>query len=275
MTTQPAHDAERRTLPQGDARLLAKPPLEVVICEIRLLSSADLTLGASEGSKLQSIASTAGFPVERLEPAQQQEIQVQFAPGQPALPHVQKHSSGWQLVGNEGTSIATILPNAVTLQTTSYTSWAGTFRPALAAVLAATGEVVEPIMRQRIGLRYVDRLVDPAADTASAWRGRVSDSLIGPVIDPKLGQHVVTAQQQVDLNLGGTRGAVLRHGPFSDGALRGAISYLVDVDVFDNSTVEFHVSKTLDVLDELNQAALSIFQAALLPEYLQDLREGR
>jgi uncharacterized protein (TIGR04255 family) len=259
-------------LPEPDPRLLARPPLEVVIFEMRAISDSPITLGSAEGLRLKDAATAAGFTVERIEPTQQQAISMQVTQGEQAKPLVETRSVGWQLFSADGASIASVLPGVISVQTTRYVSWEGTFRPLLTGALAAFADVLQPQIRQRIGLRYVDRMVDPDASGAAAWRGRVADALLGPIADPALGERVISSQQQVELEIGDNQRALLRHGPFADGALHGAVSYMLDIDVFDTTTTAFEFESTLAVADELNQLALSLFQAALSQPYLSELR---
>jgi uncharacterized protein (TIGR04255 family) len=265
-------DSTMPSLPEADTRLLARPPLEVVLCEIRAISDTPVTLGSAEGLRLKDVATAAGFAVERIEQTQQQAIRMDVVPGEQAAHAVETRSIGWQLVSADGGSVAHIQPGSVSIQTTKYMSWKETFRPMLAGAIAAFADVVKPQIRQRVGLRYIDRLVDPGASNAVAWRGRVADSLLGPIADPTLGERIVSSQQQVEVEISENRRALLRHGPFGDGALHGAISYMLDTDVFDTSTTEFDVEGTLAVTDELNQLALSLFQVALTQHYLAELR---
>lgn len=258
--------------PEPDQRLLTRPPLELVICEIRTISDAPVTLGSQEGLALKAAANASGFMAERLEPAQQA-FRMQLVAGDQQPSVTESRSAGWQLISVDGNSVATFLPGSTSIQTTQYKSWEDTFRPMLAAILAAFDAVAHPHIRQRIGLRYVDRLVDPSALKPSDWRERVVETLLGPIADPLFADHVLTSQTQVELSIAENRQALLRHGPFSDGALHGAISYILDIDVFDTSTVAFGLADTLAVSDELNRTALSLFQSALTTSYLAELRE--
>ncbi len=259
------------SLPEPDTRLLTRPPLEIVICEIRTLSDDPVVLGSAEGLKLKDAATAAGMTVERIEQTQQQAVSMQIAAGQQASPVIETRTVGWQLVLGDG-NVATVLPGVVSIQATRYVSWERGFRPLVAGALAAFADVLKPQLRQRIGLRYVDRLVDPVARHATAWQGRVVDSLLGPIADTRLGERIVSSQQQLELEFGEHRRALLRHGPFSDEALHGAVSYLLDIDAFDTATTAFDSESTLTAADELNRLALSLFQTALSPEYLAELR---
>jgi uncharacterized protein (TIGR04255 family) len=231
-------------------------------------------LEPNEGLRLKDAATAAGFAVQRLEQAQQQSVRLEVVAGQPPAPSIELRNIGWQLIAPEAGCVATVMPGVMTLQTTQYRSWAETFRPLLASVLTAVGEVLAPQIRQRVGLRYIDRLVDPDASSAFSWRGRVIDGILGPVADPTFGERVVTMQQQLELTISDNSSAVVRHGPFADGAAHGAISYMIDIDAFDIASAAYEVDTTLAVADELNRVALSLFQAMLNPDYLAELREG-
>lgn len=261
-------------LPVPDERLLARPPLELVICEIRVLTDTPGALGAAEGLRLKEVATSAGFEVERIEPVQQQAFTVSTVPGADTAPQFEKPRGGWKLTADDGNAIATVWPDVVNVQTTRYVSWEGTFRPLLTGALTAFADVIRPEIRQRVGLRYVDRLVDPDAFAPVAWRGRVVDALLGLIADPSLGERVINSQQQVDLTIGNNRQALLRHGPFTDGAMHGAISYILDIDVLDTATTTFDIKDALHVADELNKQALSLFQSALSEPYLATLRDN-
>src|SRR5712664_1959860 len=129
-------------LPEADDRLLARPPLDLVICEVRTLPSPGLVLEPNEGLRLKDAATAAGFAVQRLEQAQQQSVRLEVVAGQPAAPSIELHNIGWQLIAPEAGCVATVMPGVMTLQTTQYRSWAETFRPLLASVLTAVGEVL-------------------------------------------------------------------------------------------------------------------------------------
>jgi uncharacterized protein (TIGR04255 family) len=258
-------------LPEPDTRLLARPPLEAVICEVRASSDVGVALGSAEGLRLKEVATNAGLQIDRLEQTQQQGISVQVGMGTEPTPVVGTRSVGWQLVSAEG-SIISVSPGVLSIQTTHYVSWEATFRPLLTGALAAFVEVLQPQIRHRLGLRYIDRLVNAQATKATAWRGRVTDSLLGPIADAALGDRVISSQQQVELDISGRTRALIRHGPFADGAVRGAISYMLDIDVFDVGTEAFEAANVTVAADELNKIALSVFQASITDSYLAELR---
>lgn len=263
-----------RLLPDPDTRLLARAPLETVAFDVRFLTEAT-GLAPEAGLRLREFVEASGWPVERLEQIQQHAMQVQFGPDQAPNPVVSAQGVGFRLVPPDGSWTATVVPGQAALQSTKYEKWetedAG-FRSLLAAVLEATAEVAAPSLYQRIGLRYIDRFVESSARSPSDWVGRIDSAMLGPLLQDVFGPMVLGAQQQLELGLGGARRAVLRHGPFPDGAVHGAVSYLLDIDVSDTNSSAFHVKRVLATADELNLDALALFQACICPDYLSELR---
>jgi len=257
-------------LPKPDRRVLAHAPLEVVIFEVRLLG-AIAPSEAETGLRLLESVRAAGWNAERVEQAQQHSLQFQLGPAQ-AEGSLSLQSTGWQLVDPSTATTATVFPQVVAIQASKYESWEASFRPVVKAVLSAVAEVSAPALRQRLALRYVDRLINPDAGDVSAWVNRVAAPLLGAIETPLPGLRVVSAQQQMELALPGGHGAVLRHGPFPDGAERGAISYLVDIDVFDAASAAFSVDDVLSVADLISEEALAVFHSVLTPDYLTELR---
>src|SRR4051794_16853913 len=110
---------------------------------------------------------------------------------------------------------------------------------ALNVFLPALQERLAPALVHRVGLRYINRLTDVEATTPQAWRGRIAPSLLGVIADQDYDDMITASQQQLELALEPSVGALLRHGAFRDPGVRGAYSYLLDVDVFSTSTNRF------------------------------------
>lgn len=242
--------------------------------DVRFLTQT-ASLTPESGLRLREFVEASGWPVERLEQIQQHAMQVQFGPDQTPNPVVSAQGIGWRLIPPTGSWTATVVPGQVALQSTNYEKWEGEdngFRSLIAAVLQAAEEVAEPSLYQRVGLRYIDRFVEDSARRPGDWVGRIDSAMLGPLLQGVFGRLVIGAQQQVELGLGGSRRAILRHGPFPDGAVHGAISYLLDIDVSDTTSSAFDVKAVLATADELNLDALALFQACICPEYLSELR---
>jgi uncharacterized protein (TIGR04255 family) len=258
-------------LPPADRTLLVDPPLELAVLEVRFVGdttdvAADIALSARE--RLAAL----GHSYVRQEQAQEGRIEIQMQPGAAPVSQVQQGARGWQLHAADGTAHITLLPGAVVLQTTRYERWSVTLRPVLEALVAVAEDMLAPSVVDRIGLRYIDRFVDAEARTPADWRGRIHPDLLGAACHPIFGDHVRAAQQQVELGLGEAQGALLRHGPFVDAAVGGAISYLVDIDVYDAESIRFDTTEVVRRAEVLNRTAASLFQATLTPDYLRSLQ---
>ena len=120
-------------------------------------------------------------------------------------------------------------------------------------------------------MRYVNRFVDTSAESATAWEGRINDDLLGVVRHAELGARIMATQQQIELSLGESQGALIRHGLFRDGAARGAFSYLVDLDVFDSHTTAFDVDELQTRATTLNRTAMALFRQLVTDSYLTEM----
>ncbi|MER6451920.1 TIGR04255 family protein [Streptomyces sp900105245] len=256
--------------PEPDRRSLHHPPVELVIFELLLL--ADGKPVESKGAlALKSVLMEAGWDVQHLESTQRRNLSLKVVGDEPEVV-VGEEASGWSLVASDKSVSVSIFPTAVTAQVNGYRSWEKSLAPGLAGLLNGLGQVLQPSGVQRVGLRYVNRCTDPSASEPRSWRGRIEDSLLGPVLHPQFGDALVSAQQQVDLVWAQTERGVLRHGPFPDGSVGGALSYLLDIDISDTESGTFDPGRVLTVVDGLHLRALHVFQASLTPQYLRVLR---
>jgi uncharacterized protein (TIGR04255 family) len=258
-------------LPPADRTLLVDPPLELAIVEIRFATSGE-DLPAPVALQMRARLGELGFDFARLEQAKQGRVTLELNPGSQPNTHLQELSQGWQLATADNRLHLTFMPGAVVVQTSLYERWSVSLRPVLEAVLTVMHEVLAPELVQRIGLRYVDRFVESSATSAADWKDRIHDSLLGPACHPALGALVLQAQQQVELRLDATHGALLRHGAFQDAAANNAVSYLLDIDVFELEPQLFDVPQLAERTEVLNRTAASLFQLSLTSDYLRTLQ---
>lgn len=258
-------------LPPADRTLLARPPLDLAILEVRF-EAAVPAVPVAMVVEAQRLLAERGSPYAALVPAHENRVELALSPAGKAQPQTQQLSHGWQLHAADGSAHLTLMPRAMAIQTTHYERWSVTLRPALEVVATAIATGLEPGAVTRIGLRYVDRFVDRDARTPDAWSGRIDPSLFGAVTHPTIGRLVRTALQQVELALGGAQGALLRHGPFVDQAAGNAVSYLVDIDVFDTQPAAFEPAQIVKRAEVLNRTAASLFQLTMTKDYLRELQ---
>jgi uncharacterized protein (TIGR04255 family) len=262
-------------LAPADRTLLVEPPLELAVVEVRFTSDA-LDVESTVAFALREALAGVGHGYPRMERAQENRVEIHMDPAAAAKPQtrVEQFARGWQLHAADGASTVTVLPGAIVLQTRRYERWSATLRPAVFAMLEVVGSHLGPALVTRIGLRYVDRFADSSA-TVATWSGRISPHLLGVVEHPVFGTHVRSAQQQVEMSLGPAHGAILRHGPFSDAAVGGAISYMVDIDVFDAESTTFDPESLTVRAEILNRTAVTLFQATLTREFLVELQGAK
>lgn len=258
-------------LPSADRTLLVKAPLEVAVVEVRFLTD-ETELPSDAGLRLVELLAGSAPELSQLQAAQEGRVSIDFQPGVEPTPSVHPGLRGWQVTDLDGRIQVTMMPGAVVIQVQRYERWSLSMRPLLEAGLEAARILLQPKGVVRIGLRYVDRFVDSEASSASAWAGRMNESLLGPVRHDVFGRLVSNAQQQVQLGLERGRGAILRHGPFVDQAAGGAVSYLLDIDVFDQEATPFHCEDVVTRAEVLNRTAASLFQLCLTQDYLLELQ---
>jgi uncharacterized protein (TIGR04255 family) len=267
MADQGQGDVERPLggLPVTERELLRRAQIDVALIEVRY--SADRNdIPSEQGVEIRNILEDAGLALPRIQPAQKQQIALNFTPTG-AASQVEIQSRGWQMISSDEHLVITIMPDAIAIQTTNYHRWSESIRPPLEALLVAIGKIFSPDLLHRIGLRYVNRLVDAEATTTAAWATRISPPFVGAISDPNLGPLLSATQQQLDLSLGDGRAALIRHGAFRDTAVGSSFSYLVDIDVFLAQSSDFSPDQVLTEARQLNITALSLFQQVVTPEY--------
>jgi uncharacterized protein (TIGR04255 family) len=257
-------------LPAADTALLGNAPLEVAIIEVRFTSTSS-GFSATEATAIRDELDRAtGMDFSSIQPAQQRTVQVDLGAEGAAMTEGQ--FDGWQISSTAGTSMVTLMPESVVLQTTDYVRWRTSIREPLEVLLAAVVRVTQPTLIQRIGLRYVDRFQDRSCNSVADWVGKIDGALLGPVQNTVFGHRLRAAQQQLEIEIDAHHGAILRHGPIHDPS-GSSVDYLLDLDVFRHVAGAFDTSDVVDAAERLNRSALSLFQASIEHEYLESLKE--
>jgi uncharacterized protein (TIGR04255 family) len=165
------------------------------------------------------------------------------------------------------------MPEFASLETTEYGMWSGDFRERLVDLIKALNENIKPRVEERVGLRYVNRIVEPNVSVPGDFRGIVSDGLLGAAADDYWSSGVTGAQQQLEIEVDGEIRCVLRHGTLPRNTGVGIEGYLLDIDVFREQSRRFDVGNVLSTIDRLNTVAATIFENSLAPDYLEGLRK--
>lgn len=266
-------DAPLGGLPSADKTLLANAPLEVAICEVRFTAEGGSVPVETAERVRDALSKSLEVDFTSIQPAAQNTMEINLNAGGAAWSG--EETKGWQIASANGQHSATVFPGSVVWQVADYERWSVSMRRPLELLLGAIATDLFPSLVQRIGLRYVDRFVDPSCRRTQDWEGKIEASLLGPLCNPVFGGLVTGAQQQVEVALDGRHGAVLRHGPIPDPASM-SVNYLLDLDVFANASELFKIDEVLDTTEKLNRTALSLFQACVSEDYLKALQgEGK
>ncbi len=258
-------------LPPADTTLLTQAPLEVAVIDVRYASigvvSADVATAIRE-----VVEQATGLPFPSIRPTQQQTMQIEFGPDGSSL-ESKPGPAGWQILSADGERSMTVMPDSLVLQTTAYERWSISLGGPLAAALAVVAERLQPALRTRIGLRYIDRFRDPTTVAAEGWRGRIRDDVLGPLRSDVYGHMIRGAQQQLELDIDGTHRSIIRHGFTAEEDK--SVGYLLDFDVFNELATGFDVDDIVATAVRLNRTALSLFQASIELDYLKALQAER
>jgi uncharacterized protein (TIGR04255 family) len=261
------------TLPDVDHRPLAKSPLAVTVFQVRFEQNLSVGDGATGLRIHQQLGGREGL-YPRVESQQSVTAQMQISPlGISPITASGVPARGLRMRDDAGTWVLSVMPDFASLETTAYTTWTNDFRERLIAILNAINEHVSPRVEERVGLRYVNRVIEPDVTIPSDFQGLIAPSLLGAVADPLWSQAVTSSQQQLEMDITDDIKCLLRHGTLPRSTGFGLEAYLLDFDLFRQQPREFNVENIVQAADDLNNTATALFQGALTGDYLARLRE--
>lgn len=260
----------KRTLP---ALKLKNSPLVLVLVQVRI---APVIKMADYIPDIQESLRRGGLP--RFVAGE--EVQLQVSQGQAAT--VQR-SPRWEFQNKDQTHGVVITQNFIAVQTTTYDVYES-FETFFARPLAVLGEIVEPGLVQRIGLRYVD-LIRPRAEQRlseffkPSLRG-LEAADIGA--DDLLSRFEILAKTaegtmrirclqtndgtplppdltSLSLNLTST---------VADGLVRGELVTIMDLDHFTSVPRDYETASLVEAIGGLHDNLDQAFRAAVTPEAL-------
>jgi len=275
MTTPPSvgSDTPLGGLPAAEPVLHASHNLELVVVEIRY-TGATGTFGSDDALVLRDALLTAGVQVPTIEAVANQEVAFQVGPDGPDA-KISTRDVGWQLAAPDGSISAIVTGDVIRLQTTGYTRWSESLAAPLEIILAAAQPVLRPQLVARIGVRFINRFVNTDARSPRDWTGSIEAPFLGPVLDEMLAEKITSTQQQLDISLGAAQGAIVRHGGFVDAAERGAVSYLLDIDMYNQAGVRADPAVIMEEATRLDRTALTLFQRVTTRELRAQMRPYR
>lgn len=251
-------------LPPADHTPLHHPPLPLVVAQARF-SSPVQEVTQDLVARLQRGLLEAGYHFDRVASVEMSEVFL--GPGQ--RPASSDRVTGVQLTSHDRSWMVTLMPASVSLETPSFSSFAGQFGPLLGHVLRLVTDVVRPLTLTRAGLRFVNVLRRP--DDAGGWERWVRSFLLAAHNDDLIGMGVVSQSQQLLLDVAtGVRSAVQAGSAEID----GDEGFLLDIDTFTEPSTLWALEDVMFGFELLNRSGVALFQVLVTPEMLTRLSSG-
>jgi hypothetical protein len=176
--------------------------------------------------------------------------------------------SYWSVIVNE---------SALTLETRSYHSMLD-FIDRFRRILEVGQETLEITDRSRLGLRYINEIRHPAAETLKDWQGLLKPQLVGLDAEGLLSGQINHTLQEIQVDRSDGVFAI-RHGLLSGTAVPplpkeepiGGKFYLIDLDYYNTDECDLDISDTLDKLRNYNEIMSHFFRWTLSDKLYTDL----
>jgi uncharacterized protein (TIGR04255 family) len=245
-------------LPEPDRRRLQHAPITLAVCQVRTEPNSRATDHQALLQIYEALGGSTG-PVPRLAPPSKG---AQPLLGPIAGPTLTIEQPGWRFTSELGDTTITVLEDSYSIETVNYKTWDDEdgFLPLLEQTSIAIGDHIRPAVQTRFGLRYVNQIVNPAVEEPVGWRGLIDESYLGPIVNPRSGNGVKGMEGRAALDIGSGNLCLLHYGSFLDAARPGFHTFLIDIDCYREGGTPFEVGGVLSTAQELNSAALSVFQ---------------
>ena len=244
-------------LPNKDT--LERPPLELVVCQVR----HEPVSSVADAGLLPMFQQRLGHGFDRLEA-------VTSAPHgiPPGLaPASVISTTGWRLTNEEGW-IITLTTESFALECTKYTRWT-TFRELIGSLATLVSETYSPRLTQRIGLRYVDRFAREGSAFPAQWSGLLHPAVLGFGADEVLAGATLATQTISELLIEGLRANI--RGSIASDTTPNGYSFLLDTDCFEERGRVFDTVAIGGVVDRLHELNLRLFQHTITPSLYSEI----
>lgn len=253
------------TLPDPDTATLSKAPLESVVFQVRH-EGTEVALSPDVGVRL---IEELGRDYPNLEEVTQGELFLQLLIEGSVTRESDVSSSkrlGWKLKSDDDKWVVQVLADSASIECTGYTTWA-VFAERVRGLVEAVETVVQPRLLQRVGLRYVDRIILEGVGSPLDW---MQQKLLAPYLltfvnDPSLSESVIASQTNSHLDLGDAH-VILRSSCAPDNRSHTGYSTVLDTDCFDPQSQKYESSGIVQTSERLHLRALQLFQVSTTTE---------
>jgi uncharacterized protein (TIGR04255 family) len=162
-----------------------------------------------------------------------------------------------------GTTIVSISPDSASVECTTYPGWEA-FETRIRSTLEAIDDLLPPVIT-RVGLRYVNELLLPGAETTADWRRLLDDEMVGFIGGERIGGRVRRSLEQVTLDMGEDE-VTIRHGFVARRDLPESTPsslYLFDIDAYTEQPGERSTERVMAVLQRYHQWAWTLFRGSI------------
>lgn len=244
-------------MPDYDQVVFAKPPLRVVLAQIRFPT----LFRFQERPFLAPFHDAIREAYPRVELERQVGVKVSPQGAESATESV------WRFTDSGGTWSILLGEDALTLECRKYESFQP-FLERLRVTLTAAAQQLGIAQRVRVGLRFVNELRAEGAKDLATWGGLLNPSFVGfGSSDDGIGGTVEHAYQELQFKREDGI-LVVRHGllqgttvaPPGSQPPPGGPFYLLDLDYFDPSVVSLDIQSTCDQLENFHGAMYRFFR---------------
>jgi uncharacterized protein (TIGR04255 family) len=247
-------------LPQYEWVHFKKSPLKLVIAQIRFTIMPRFEQQGFIADFHEAIR--ADYPKAMREPV----LTYQLSPT-----GINSHTNNmaWRFSSKDRQWAVIVSEGALTLETRSYRSMRD-FAERFQHLLEAAQETLEIADRLRLGLRYINEIRYPGAETLAAWQALLHPQFVGFDIASLLeGQTDHTLQ---DIQVNRPDGIfTIRHGllsesivpPLSKEEARDGRFYLLDLDYYDTGDYDLNIAETVQQMQRYNEVMSRFFRWTL------------
>lgn len=173
----------------------------------------------------------------------------------------------WRFVSDDANWVVALAPDFISLETKAYRRFEE-FETRAARILEVAVSTLRVSRCLRFGLRYVNEIEHPKANTVSDWKKFLHEELLGIAGGDLLADRVTHALQQIQIGLDGGK-LTIRHGYVRRD---GQSQYLLDLDAYDDSARIFAPEKILVTMREYKEDIWTIFRNSITDELVKYLR---
>jgi uncharacterized protein (TIGR04255 family) len=245
------------TWPPPDTTTLPNAPLELVVFQVRFDQQAALSPNAALRAK-----KLLGGQYDHLEPAVSTDFMIQMTPDGPQASEAK--TSGWRYLSADRRWTVSLFRDQATIECTGYIDWDG-FEERSANLITTVASIFAPQIVQRVGLRYVDRILRAKSKTPADWVGLLDPAVLGFAAGNKIASSVEIIRTEHSLNLDDCK-AIVRTSCAPDDKGPSWHSMLVDTDCYEDRAFAFAEQDLKEKVKTLHGVALQLFQYVTTPK---------